>query len=88
MLAAAFLDQEVGPIPPEVHSDRTLHLGWLIVQHDSSDPEAHSGFPRPVTRFWTAMCVPWKTAENVTVFSHVDYRGIHGGAEEGHVKVR
>ena len=30
MLAAAFIDQETGPIPPEVYSDRTLHLGPAV----------------------------------------------------------
>ena len=88
MLAAAFLDQEVGPIPPEVHSDRTLHLGWLIVQHDSSDPPRGPGISPPGYAFLDRYVRPLQTAENVTVFSHVDYRGIHGGAEEGHVKVR
>ena len=42
MVAAAFIDQQVGPVPPEVHAGRTLYLNWLIVQHASAEP------PRPV----------------------------------------
>ena len=88
MLAAAFIDQETGPIPPEVHSDRTLHLGWLFLRYASTDPEAHAGIQKPSYAFLDRYVRPLKTAEKVTVFSDTDYRGIHGGAEEGHVEVR
>ena len=88
MLAAAFIDQETGPIPPEVHSDRTLHLGWLTVQHDSSDPPRRRGITRPGYAFLDRYVRPLRTAENVTVFSNADYRGHQGGAEEGYVSVR
>ncbi len=88
MLAAAFIDQETGPIPPEVHSDRTLHLGWLIVQHDSSDPPRRRGITRPGYAFLDRYARRLRTAENVTVFSNADYRGHQGGAEEGYVSVR
>ena len=88
MLAAAFIDQETGPIPPEVHSDRTLHLGWLFLRYASTDPEAHAVIQKPSYAFLDRYVRPLKTAEKVTVFSDTDYRGIHGGAEEGHVEVR
>ena len=88
MLAAAFIDQEIGPIPPEVHSGRTLHLGWLIVQHDSSVPPGEPWISRPGYAFLDRYVRPLRTAENVTVFSDADYRGHQGGAEEGYVSVR
>ncbi len=87
MLAAASIDQETGPIPPEVHSDRTLHLGWLMVVRKSSDPSRGFGMSRPGYAFLDRYVRPLQTAENVTVFSDVDYRGHQGGAEEGHVGV-
>ena len=37
MVATGFIDQQVGPIPPEVHADRTLYLNWLFVERASSD---------------------------------------------------
>lgn len=81
MVAAAFIDQEAGPIPPEVHAGRTLYLNWLIVQHASAEP------PRPVIwkpsyAFLDRYVRTLETAEKVTVFSDVDHRGIHGGAED------
>ena len=30
MVAVTFFDQEVGPVPPEVNSGRTLHLSRLL----------------------------------------------------------
>ncbi len=88
MLATAFLDQEVGPIPPEIHSDRTLHLGWLFVQYASTDPSRSTAVQQPSYAFLDRYVRPLETAEKVTVFSDADYRGIHGGAEEGRVEVR
>ena len=88
MLAAAFIDQETGPVPPEVNSDRTLYLGWLFLGFASTDPEAHAVIQKPSYAFLDRYVRPLQTAENVTVFSDVDYRGIHGGAEQGHVEVR
>ena len=43
---------------------------------------------KPSYTFLDRYVRPLKTAENVTVYSDTDYRGIHGGAEEGHVEVR
>ena len=77
-----------GRFPPEVHSDRTLHLGWLIVQHDSSNPPGEPVILRPSYAFLDRYVRPLQNAENVTVFSDADYRGHQGGAEEGHVEVR
>ena len=37
MVAVTFFDQEVGPIPPEVHADRTLYLSRLFVQHTQTN---------------------------------------------------
>ena len=88
MLAAAFIDQETGPIPPEVNSGRTLHLGWLIVQHDSSNPPGEPVILRPSYPFLDRYVRPLQNAENVTLFSDADYRGHQGGAEEGFVSVR
>ena len=88
MLAVAFIDQETGPIPPEINSGRTLHLGFLIVQHDSSDPPGRPVIFRPGYAFLDRYVRSLQTADNVTVFSSVDYRGHQGGAEEGHVRVR
>ncbi len=88
MLAVAFIDQQVGPIPPEVHSNRTLHLGWLFVQYASIDPPGPM-ISRPSYAFLDRYVRPLETAEKVTVFSYyADYRGLQGGAEEGHVEVR
>ena len=39
MVAVTFFDQEVGPIPPEVNSGRTLHLSRLFVQHSATQSQ-------------------------------------------------
>ncbi len=86
MVATGFIDQQVGPIPPEVHADRTLHLNWLFVKYASTEGPL-IGISKPSYAFLDRYVRPLETAENVTVFSDVDYRGLHGGAEEGSVGV-
>ncbi len=87
MLATAFIDQQVGPIPPEVHADRTLYLNWLFVQYGSIDPSGPA-IQKPSYAFLDRYVRPLKTAEKVTVFSEVAGRGLRGGAEETGVSVR
>ncbi len=87
MVAAAFIDQEAGPIPPEVHAGRTLYLDWLIVQHASAETPGPVIW-KPSYAFLDRYVRTLKTAERVTVFSDVDHRGIHGGAEDVQVEVR
>ena len=87
MLATAFIDQQVGPIPPEVHADRTLYLNWLFVQYGSIDPSGPA-IHKPSYAFLDRYVRPLKTAEKVTVFSEVAGRGLRGGAEETGVSVR
>ncbi|MCY3665782.1 MAG: ABC transporter permease [Gemmatimonadetes bacterium] len=86
MLATGFIDQQVGPIPPEVHANRTLHLNWLFVKYASRESDV--GIFKPSYAFLDRYVSSLETAENVTVFSDVDYQGMHGGAEEGSVKVK
>ena len=81
MVAAAFIDQQVGPIPPEVHASRTLHLGWLFVERGTDD-EHFLGTHKPSYAFLDRYVRPLETAENVTVFSEHNYWGLQGGAEE------
>ena len=87
MLTTAFIDQQVGPIPPEVHADRTLYLNWLFVQYGSIDPSGPA-IQKPSYAFLDRYVRPLKTAEKVTVFSEVAGRGLRGGAEETSVSVR
>ena len=92
MVATASIDQEVGPIPPEIHSDRTLYLDWLFPKFTATDsspsPEkAVLRTYRPGYAFLDRYVRPLETAEKVTVFSHSDPRGMQGGAEESHLKV-
>lgn len=86
MVATGFIDQQVGPIPPEVHADRTLHLNWLFVKYASTEGPS-LGIHKPSYAFLDRYVRPLETAKNVTVFSDVDHRGLHGGAEEGSVGV-
>ena len=86
MVAAAFVDQQVGPIPPEVHAGRTLHLGWLFVERGTGD-ETFRSIHKPSYAFLDRYVRPLETAENVAVFSDHKYRGLHGGAEEGFATV-
>ena len=99
MVAAAIFDQEAGPVPPEVHSDRTLYLPWLLVQtiwQVSSDSSGSGGGHGDGFRsnfgmsyaFLDRLVRPLETAQKVTVFSGPAYRGLYGGAEEGYVEVR
>ncbi len=90
MVATASIDQEVGPIPPEVHSDRTLYLDWLFPKFtatDSSLSPAKAGYRKPGYAFLDRYVRPLETAEKVTVFSHAGSRGMQGGAEGSHVQV-
>ena len=86
MVAAAFIDQEVGPVPPEVHANRTLHLGWLFVKY--SDEETFSSIRMPSYAFLDRYARRLKSAEKVTLFSEGMSRAVHGGAEESGVTVR
>ena len=81
ILAAAFIDQQVGPVPPEVHAGRTLHLGWLFVERGSGD-QTFQGVHRPSHAFLDRYVRPLETAEQVTVFSEHNYWGLQGGSEE------
>ena len=86
MLAVTFFDQEVGPVPPEVNSGRTLHLSRLFVQHSAT--QSHRTLVMmPSYAFLDRYVRSLETAEKVAVFSGPDYRGLQGGAEEGHVTV-
>ena len=82
MVAAAFIDQQVGPIPPEVHAGRTLHLGWLFVERGTGDQTFRGGTHKPSYAFLDRYVRPLETAEEVTVFSEHNYWGLQGGAEE------
>ena len=86
MVAAAFIDQEVGPVPPEVHANRTLHLGWLFVKY--SDEETFSSTRIPSYAFLDRYARRLKSAEKVTLFSEGMSKAVHGGAEERGVTVR
>ena len=93
--AVAFIDQQTGvaDVAPEVHNDRTLYLKWLFVRSAITDTSGtvsqHSAIASGIAyRFLDRYVRPLETAENVAVFSDVDYRGLHGGAEEGHVEVK
>ena len=93
--AVALIDQQTGvaDVAPEVHNDRTLYLKWLFVRSAITDTSGtvsqHSAIaPGIAYRFLDRYVRPLETAENVAVFSDVDYRGLHGGAEEGHVTVQ
>ena len=90
MVAVAIFDQEVGPIPPEVHSDRTLHLSSLFVQHTSTDPSGiySLSFFSPSYAFLDRYVRRLESSEKVTVFSEVDHRELHGGVEGGFVALR
>ncbi len=90
MVATASIDQEVGPIPPEVHSDRTLYIDWLFPKFtatDSSLSPAKAGYRKPGYAFLDRYVRPLETAEKVTVFSYAGSRGMQGGAEGSHVQV-
>ncbi len=81
MVAAAFIDQQVGPVPPEVHAGRTLHLGFLLVERDTGD-RTFRGINQPSYAFLDRYVRPLETAENVTVFSVHNYWGLQGSAGE------
>ena len=81
MVAAAFIDQQVGPVPPEVHAGRTLHLDWLFVERGTGD-ETFRGTTKPSYAFLDRYLRPLETAEEVTVFSEHNYWALQGGAEE------
>ena len=96
IMATVAFDQEVGPIPPEVHTDRTLHLSWIYVQQTWAPTDA-SGSRRKAWghslgasyAFLDRYVRPLESAEKVTVFSRFsDYRGFRGGAEETYVSVK
>lgn len=86
MVAAAFIDQEVGPVPPEVHANRTLHLGWLFVKYP--DEETFRSTRRPGYAFLDRYARRLKSAEKVTLFSDRMSKAVHGGAEQSGVTVR
>ena len=81
MVAAAFIDQQVGPVPPEVHAGRTLHLGFLLVERGTGD-QTFQGIHQPSYAFLDRYVRPLETAEQVTVFSEHNYWGLQGGAGE------
>ena len=88
MVAAASIDQEVGPVPPEVHSDRTLYLDWLFPRYAAAGSSpGRVTMVRPSYAFLDRYVRSLVTAEKVTVFSHTDSRGVQGGAEESSVQV-
>ena len=88
MVAAGSLDQQVGPIPPEVHGDRILYLDWLFPHHAATDSSVGVvRTVRPGYAFLDRYVRPLETAEKVTVFSYADSRGLRGGAEDRSVRV-
>lgn len=88
MFAVIIFDQEVGPIPPEIHADRTLYLRSIYVlqtseqgSSTSSSGASYAFLDRYVRRL--------ETAENATVFSRSpSYRDLRGGGEDASVAVR
>ena len=92
--AAMILDMEIGEvtgnIPPEIHNDRTLHLSRVVVGDRSRDfSHGPAIWPiSPAYAFLDRYVRPLETAENVTIFSRPETRGLHGGAEEAGVEVR
>ena len=94
IVAAMILDMEIGEVtgnaPPEIHNDRTLHLSRVVVGDRSRDFSHGRGiWPiSPAYAFLDRYVRPLETAENVTIFSRSETRGLHGGAEEAGVEVR
>lgn len=92
--ATMILDVQIGEVtgnpPPEIHNDRTLHLSRIVVGDRSRDFSHGRGiYPiSPAYAFLDRYVRPLETAENVTVFSRSETRGLHGGAEEAGVEVR
>ncbi|MDE2733281.1 MAG: ABC transporter permease [Gemmatimonadota bacterium] len=88
MFAVIIFDQEVGPIPPEIHADRTLYLRSIYVlqtseqrSSTSSSGASYAFLDRYVRRL--------ETAENATVFSRSpSYRNLRDGGEDASVEVR
>ena len=81
LVAAAFIDQQVGPIPPEVHAGRTLHLPWLFVER-GTDENHFRTMQKASYAFLDRYVRPLESAENVAVFSDGYRRGLQLGAEE------
>ena len=81
MVAAAFIDQQVGPVPPEVHAGRTLHLGWLFVERGTDDDHFRT-IHQASYAFLDRYVRPLETAENVAVYSDGQTREVQGGAEQ------
>ena len=92
--ATMILDVQIGGVtgnpPPEIHNDRTLHLSRIVVGDRSRDFSHGRGiYPiSPAYAFLDRYVRPLETAENVTIFSRSETRGLHGGAEEAGVEVR
>ena len=93
--AAMILDMQIGEVtgntPPEIHNDRTLHLSRIVVGDRSGRGSSHWSSMWPVSpayAFLDRYVRPLETAENVTIFSRSETRGLHGGAEEAGVEVR
>ncbi len=92
--ATMILDVQIGEVtgnsPPEIHNDRTLHLSRVVVGDRSRDFSHGRGiWPiSPAYAFLDRYVRPLETAENVTIFSRPETRGLHGGAEEAGVEVR
>ena len=88
MFAVIIFDQEVGPIPPEIHADRTLYLRSIYVlqtseqgSSTSSSGASYAFLDRYVRRL--------ETAEKATVFSiSPSYRNLRDGGEDASVEVR
>ena len=80
-----------GNDPPEIHNDRTLHLSRIVVGDRSGRDLSHGWGLWPISpgyAFLDRYVRPLETAENVTIFSRSETRGLHGGAEEAGVRVR
>lgn len=82
MFAAIIFDQETGPIPPEIYSDRTLYLHSIFLESSIHGGAASYAFlDRYIRRL--------ETAENATVFARSpSYRDLRGGGEDASVAVR
>ena len=93
MVATAFIDQEVGPIPPEVHTDRTLYLSRIFMHRASTDSSGkvlneYSNNGSPSYAFLDRYVRTLETAEQVAVFSAWSkYRGAYSGTEATDVSV-
>lgn len=90
IVATTILDMEMGQVignaPPEVHNDRTLHLSTVVVEQ-TAHGYPYSVLTGPRYAFLDRYVRTLQTAENATIFSRSEPRGLYGGAEETGLRV-